>query len=239
MACGKCISFSTSTFSGRRKETLHVFVDESGDLGFTKKATKFFIVAYLECDVPQRIRIEMSRALKHLHQKKRYSLARNELKFSRMDDFCRKYVLQKLSLCALSLGVIAMNKELVNGNLQNDPTHLYNWCVVHNIILSLLPSIEAGHKVHMVFDKSLPNWRIKEFNDYVENKASYLLFSEKKAPFSRNSISSEHISSETEPCLQAVDAVAGAYFQKYEHRNEDYVYLIEEKVGAFKYLWRR
>jgi hypothetical protein len=36
----------------------------------------------------------------------------------------------------------------------------------------------------MVFDKSLPNWRIKEFNDYVENKASYLLFSEKKTSFS-------------------------------------------------------
>lgn len=218
---------------------MHVFVDESGDLGFTKKATKFFVVAYLECDVPQRIQVEMSRALKHLHQKKKYSLSRNELKFSRMDDFCRKYVLQKLTFCSMSLGVIVMNKAHVNGNLRVDPSRLYNWCVVHNIMLSLLPSIEAGNKVHMIFDKSLPKWRIKEFNDYVENKASYLLFAEKKASFSRDSISSEHVSSETEPCLQAADAIAGAYFQKYEHGNDAYVRLIEDKVGAFKYLWKR
>lgn len=218
---------------------MHVFVDESGDLGFTKRSTRFFVVAYLECDAPQRIRIEMSRAIRHLHQKKRYSLARNELKFSRMDVFCRKFVLEKLVNCDVSLGVVVMNKAHVNGNLRDDPSRLYNWCVVHNIMLSLLPSIEAGNRVHMVFDKSLPNWRIKEFNDYVENKASYLLFSEKKVSFSYDNISSEHITSETEPCLQAVDTVAGAYFQKYEHGNDEFVRIIEDKVGAFKYLWRK
>ncbi len=211
-----------------------MFVDESGDLGFTKKATKFFIVAYLESDSPQRIRIEIGRVLKQLHQKKRYSLARNELKFSRMDDYCRKYVLEKIAKCDVSLGVVVMNKAFVNHNLRKDPVRLYNWCVVHNIMLSLLPNIAAGNKLHMVFDKSLPNWRIKEFNDYVENKASYLMFSEKKASFSSDGISSEHISSETEPCLQAVDAVAGAYFQKYEHDNDEYIRIIEDKVGCIQ-----
>jgi len=106
-------------------------------------------------------------------------------------------------------------------------------------MLSLLPNIAAGQKVHMVFDKSLPNWRIKEFNDYLENKTSYLLFSEKKTSFSTEGISSKHLSSETEPCLQAADAAAGTYFQKYEHNNDEYVKIIEDKVGAFKYLWRK
>jgi len=216
-----------------------VFVDESGNLGFTKEATRFFVVAYLECDTPSRIRVEMARALKHLHLKKRYSLARNELKFSRMDDYCRKYVLEKLTKCDVSFGVVVVEKALVNNNLRTDPVRLYNYLVVHNIMLSLLPYIEGGNKVSMVFDKSLPNWRIKEFNDYVENKASYLLFTEKKAQFSRDDLSSEHVSSETEPCLQAVDAVAGAYFQKHEHGNDEYVKVIENKVGSFRYLWRK
>jgi hypothetical protein len=65
------------------------------------------------------------------------------------------------------------------------------------------------------------------------------LFSEKKVSFSSDNISSEHITSETEPCLQAVDTVAGAYFQKYEHGNDEFVRVIEDKVGAFKYLWRK
>jgi hypothetical protein len=135
--------------------------------------------------------------------------------------------------------VVVVEKALVNDNLRGDPPRLYNYLVVHNIMLSLLPYIEAGSKLNMIFDKSLPNWRIQEFNDYVENKASYLFFTEKKAQFSTDGLSSEHISSEAEPCLQAVDAVAGAYFQKYEHENEEYVRTIENKVGSFKYLWRK
>lgn len=217
---------------------MHVFVDESGDLGFTGKSTKFFVVSYLECESPQGMRTEIRRILKHLHQKKGYSLARNELKFSRMDDDCRKYVLEKVASCDVTLGVVVMNKAYVKADLRDDPTVLYNWCVVHNIMLSLLPSIVAGNKIHMVFDKSLPTWRIKEFNAYVENKASYLLF-EKGTAFSPDSISSEHVASEREPILQAADAVAGAYFQKYEHQNDEYVRIIEEKVGSFKYLWRK
>jgi hypothetical protein len=52
-------------------------------------------------------------------------------------------------------------------------------------------------------------------------------------------IKKEHVASEREPILQAADAVAGAYFQKYEHQNDEYVRIIEEKVGSFKYLWRK
>jgi uncharacterized protein DUF3800 len=217
---------------------MHVFVDESGDLGFTKKATKFFVVAYLECESPLRLQTELKRILKQLHQKEKYPLLRNELKFSRMDSYCRKYVLEKIAKFDVSLGVVVMDKTCVNSNLRKGPAVLYNWCVVHNIMLSLLPNIAAGNKVHMIFDKSLPTWRINEFNVYVENKASYLLY-EKGTAFSSDDISSEHVSSELEPCLQAADAVAGAYFQKYEHQNDEYIKIIEEKVGSFKYLWRK
>jgi hypothetical protein len=215
-----------------------VFVDESGDLGFTENSTKFFIVAYMECESPHRVQVEMKRVLKHLHQKKQYSLAKNELKFSRMDDDCRVYTLQKIAECDLSLGVVVLEKALVNSNLRKDPPVLYNWCVVHNIMLSMLAHLVANKKLIMIFDKSLPTWRIDEFNSYVENKASYLL-SEQRTKLAPDCISSKHIASEAEPCLQAVDAVAGAYFQKYEHGNDDFVKIIEDKVGAFKYLWRK
>jgi hypothetical protein len=215
-----------------------VFVDESGDLGFTKKSTRFFVVAYVECASPQAMRISMSRALKHLHQRKKYSLARNELKFSRMDDYCRRFVLKKIARFDASLGVVVLEKALVNSNLRKEPPVLYNWCVVHNVMLSLLSNIAAGNRLNIVFDRSLPTWRIKEFNAYVENKARYLLY-EKGAAFSDSSIISEHVSSEMEPCLQATDAIAGAYYQKYENKNDEYVRIIENKIGAFKYLWRK
>lgn len=103
-----------------------MFVDESGDLGFTKKSTKFFVVAYVECASPQSVRIGINRTLKHLHQRKKYSLARNELKFSRMDDYCRRFVLRKIAGFEASLGVVVLEKALVNSNLRKEPPVLYN-----------------------------------------------------------------------------------------------------------------
>jgi hypothetical protein len=216
---------------------LHVFVDESGDLGFSKAATKYFVVAYMECNAPIRIQTDLKRLLKHLHQKKIYSRSRNELKFSRMDDYCRKKVLQKIADFDASLGVVVLEKELVKPNLRKDPTILYNWSVVHNIMLSLIPQITAGNKIQITFDKSLPIWRINQFNSYVENKASYLLY-ETGNSLPPNCISLNHMTSEREFCLQAADAVAGSYLQKYEKQNDEYTKIIENKVGFFKYLWK-
>ncbi len=217
--------------------SLHVFVDESGDLGFSKAATKYFIVAYIECDKPERLRTELKRLLKRLHQKKRYSRSRNELKFSRMDDYCRKSVLAKIAECDVSLGVVVLEKARVEDKLRQDPAKLYNWCVVHNIMLSLLQQIATGNKIQITFDKSLPIWRINEFNSYATNKASYLLYEKGSSPPS-NSISLNHITSEKEFCLQAADAIAGAYFQKHEKQNNEYAKIIDQKVSFFKYLWK-
>lgn len=217
---------------------MHVFVDESGDLGFTTSSSRFFIVAYLECESPHKLRVEMKRTLRHLHQKNDYSLARNELKFSRMNEFCRKYVLKKIAECDVNLGVVILEKAMVDANLIREPKILYNWCVVHNIVLSLLSHIVANRKVHLVFDKGLPTWEINEFNTYVKNKVRYLL-NEQGTELVPDFISSEHLSSELEPCIQSADAIAGAYFQKYENGNDEFIRVIEEKVGAFKYLWRK
>ena len=216
---------------------MHVFVDESGDLGFSKASTKYFMVAYVECAEPMKLRTELRRLLKRLHEKKRYSMSRNELKFSRMDDYCRKSVLAKIAECNVSIGAVVMEKARVKAKLRKDPRVLYNWCVVHNIMLSLLPQITSGNKIQITFDKSLPIWRITEFNSYVTNKASYLQF-EKGNSLPSNCISLDHTASEREFGLQAADAIAGAYFQKHEKQNDEYVRIIEQKVGFFKYLWK-
>lgn len=216
---------------------MHVFVDESGDLGFSKKSTKYFVVAYIECETPARLQIELKRLLKRLHQKGKYSESRNELKFSRMNEYCRKKVLQKIAECDASLGVVVLEKTRVKPDLRKDPTILYNWSVVHNIMLSLIPQITAGNKIQITFDKSLPKWKINKFNSYATDKAKYLL-NEQGNGFSPESISLDHVASEREFCLQAADAIAGSYFQKYEKQNYEYIKIIEHKVGFFKYLWK-
>ena len=163
--------------------------------------------------------------------------SRNEFKFSRMNDCCRKSALTKIIECDASLGAVVLEKARVKDKLRKDPPILYNWFLFHNIMFSLIPQITAGNKIQITFDKSLPMWRINQFNSYVANKASYLLY-ETGNSVPPNCILLNHIASEKEFCLQAADALAGAYFQKYEKQNDEYVKIIEHKVGFFKYLWK-
>lgn len=221
-----------------RCNILNVYVDESGDLGFSKKSTKFFIITYIASDSSSILRTKMKRILKKLHNKKKYHFSRNELKFSRMNTYCRKLVLEKLCPSDLEIGVVVVEKKHVKKELREDLTILYNWLLVHHIMSALLPRMEAGQKINIVFDKSLPKKRIIAFNRYLMDKVSYLSYRD-GSDLALDCIYSEHIDSEIEPCLQAADAVAGAYFQKYEREDSQFVAIIKDKISSFTYLWRK
>jgi len=217
---------------------LDVYVDESGDLGFSRKSTAFFVVAYITCDPSISIRIEMKRVLKRLHDKGKYHRAHDELKFSRMNDYCRKYVLERIAQSDSSVGVVILEKRCVHEKLRSDLTVLYNYVVVHNLVSALLPFLEIKPHMQIVFDKSLSKKRIESFNHYIKEKASYLFF-EKGNKFPYDCILANHVDSKTEPCLQASDSVAGAYFQMCEHNDSSYVDIIKNKISSFRYLWRK
>jgi hypothetical protein len=214
-----------------------VFVDESGNLGFTKNSTKFFIVAYIECESPIELQTEMKRALKVLHQKKKYHYSDNELKFSHMNQECRKYVLQRISSCDLSIKAIVVEKNTVYTHLRNDGANLYNYLAVNYMVRSMLPQLRCHEKIDITFDKSLSKGKIANFNNYVIDKAQFLL-NQKRKRLVPNSIAVSHVNSVSEPCLQATDAIAGAYFQKFENSNDLYVKLIADKARPISYLWR-
>ena len=65
--------------------TIDVYVDEAGDLGFSQSSTKYFIIAYLIVEHPNRVGTEVKRLLKTLNKKNRKKL--NEFKFGE-DEGC-------------------------------------------------------------------------------------------------------------------------------------------------------
>lgn len=216
---------------------MDVYVDESGDLGFKAKATRYFIVAFITCDSSFNIRKEMNRTLKKLHCKGKYPYAYNELKFCRMDDFCRKIVLQKIDTTDSYKGVIVVEKSRIDSKLRNDPVKLYNYLVVHNVMSALFPFLLTKRKMHLVMDKSLCKSRIEAFNDYVKNKASYMSYTNgADLPF--DCVSADHLDSVREPCLQVVDSIAGAYFQAYEKNDPTYENILKNYINYFNKLWQ-
>lgn len=176
---------------------MNVYVDESGDLGFSKKSTRFFIVAYIVSDSAPSIRTKMKRILKKLHNKRRYHFSRNELKFSRMDGHCRRVVLEQLCKSDLDIGVVVVEKRHVLDKLRKDLTVLYNWLLVHHIMSALVPHISSKQKINIVFDKSLPKKRIRKFNRYLIEKASFLSYRDGN-DLRLDRIYSQHIDSEIE-----------------------------------------
>jgi hypothetical protein len=214
---------------------MDVYVDESGDLGFSEESTKYFIIAFLSCDGSFTLRKEMTRLLKKLYSKHKYPRCHSELKFNRMSPCCRNAVLEKIATSDSYIGVIIVKKHKVIDRLRKEPSILYNYLLVHNIVSSLLPSLANHQKIKLVLDKSLSKKNILSFNEYVKNKASYLSYVH-KTDFDSNLISVDHRYSQDEPCLQATDAIAGAYFQAYEKSDDSYVKLINEKISYFM-LW--
>jgi hypothetical protein len=132
------------------------------------------------------------------------------------------------------IGVIVVRTDAVLERLRNDPSILYNYLLVHNIISTLLPSLANHQNIHLILDKSLSQKRIASFNEYVKIRlvTSYI----NGNSFDCDCISVEHVDSQDEPCLQAVDSIAGAYFQYYERNQSCYVDIIKEKISNFM-LW--
>jgi hypothetical protein len=212
-----------------------VYVDESGDLGFKHSSTKFFVVAFISCE-PHNLRKEMSHLLKKFHVRGKYSYSHNELKFSKMSASCRQHVINKIACSNAYVGVIVVEKAKVTDKLRNDPSKLYNYLVVQNVVSALFPSMIANQKFHLVMDKSKSKQKIQDFNNYVSSKISFVSYTN-GTTFPSKNITSDHLDSQKEPCLQAVDSVAGAYFQAYENGEHQYEKIIENKLSFFKYLW--
>jgi hypothetical protein len=213
---------------------VHVYVDESGNLGFSETSTKFFIIAYIECESPTQLQTEMTRTLRVLHRKKSYHCSNNELKFALMNQECRQYTLQKINVCDLSVNVVVVEKNRIPNKLRGDLARLNILLVTRNILHSIQPQLIEHKKVNITFDRNLSKWKIEEFNNYVRETTKGLL-TEKGTNLSPDRMSLFHVNSISDPGLQAADAIAGAYFQKYEHKNDFYVNLIKDKVRLFVY----
>lgn len=178
----------------------------------------------------------MSHLLKRFHKRNKYSHSHYELKFSKMSTYCRTSVLEKISESNAYLGVIVVQKDKIVQRLRDNPEVLYNYLVVQNVVSALFPLIVTAQQFHLIMDKSKSKRKIEDFNSYVKSKISFVSYTNGTI-IPQNSITAEHLDSETEPCLQAVDSLAGAYFQAYENGNRQYMNIIKHKISYFNYLW--
>ncbi|RLI77809.1 hypothetical protein DRP04_10845 [Archaeoglobales archaeon] len=87
---------------------LYVFIDESGDLGFTEKSTKYYVVASVETINDQQIAQEFKKVRKKLKKRERDI---PEFKFTKTNKRTKMKILSKLVELDISFSAIVLDKD--------------------------------------------------------------------------------------------------------------------------------
>jgi len=217
-------------------EYVAVYVDESGDLGFSEKASKVFIIAYVIPYQEWALRTALKRLVKRLRRKRKFSGA--ELKFSRDSDEVRQIVFKKIIASEkpelkIDIGLVVIEKGAVKKELRDKPPILYNYLAVNYVVTNILAGYSPSN-LKFVVDKSMDKSAREAFNEYVNKKIFWKANVEYAIPVPKVEVL--HMASYEEPCLQLADYIAGATFRKFQHGDSRFYNMLKDKV-VFRNSW--
>jgi len=199
----------------------YIFLDESGDLGFGQRSSKWFILTIVFTKNHRRI----EKCAKKVHKglKKKYKRIK-ELHAYHSDAITKKRILRLLSETEdLKILCIILNKKKVHVDLKKQKHYLYNYTA--NILLDRLHNkniLDVKDRIQIFIDQRDTNKFLrKNFEEYLKSnltKRGNSIFEIKIKP------------SHTEKCLQAVDFISWAIFRKYEMNDYEYYEIIKNKI---------
>lgn len=201
-----------------------IFLDESGDLGFTKEKqhSAYFIVTILAVEDKRHI----EKIVKKVHRSLRKKIKRLSggiLHCYKEKSATRRKLLEFISVSDSKIMTICLNKQKVYTNLQNEKHLLYNY--VTNILLDRVMTrtlLKTRSPITLIAAK-------RETNKFLnENFSSYLKTQAKQ----NHNIQLEVVirTPSEEKGLQAVDFVSWTIFKKYSEKDETYYRMIKKRI---------
>ena len=200
----------------------YIFLDESGDLGFKKTSSKWFLFTMAITSDPKVLERVIKKVWRTLKKKNKKL---GELHAYHEKDITRKRVLRMLSqVTDLKVFSIILNKQKVHVNFQDQKNYLYVYMA--NLLLENLHNnkkiLKDNEPIHLFVDQ-------KDTKKQLRDNFIHLLTS---------SISKKRIgkfsvvlhSSHENKSLQAVDFISWAIFRKYEREDYEFYELIKSKV---------
>ena len=207
---------------------LYIFLDESGDLGFSTRSSRWFVITVVLTSNHRRI----EKCVKRVHKglKKKYKRVK-ELHAYHSDAITKRRILRLLSeVDDLQIFCIVLNKRKVYIDLRRQKNYLYNYTA--NILLDRIYNrkiVKNDNKVLIYIDQRETNKFLKKnFEDYLSNN----LIQRGNSNFEIK-IKASH----TEKCLQAVDFISWAIFRKYERGDYEYYNIVESKIIKENFLF--
>lgn len=206
----------------------YIFLDESGELGFGEKSTKYFIISLLSCDESELY--SLRRIIKKVRQKivKKKIKKYPELKGNNSTDKVRLDVLSRFMQTKSEIFVIILEKSKVYEYLKDKKSKLYNY--ISNLILNEC-SFDDKY-VCLVVDRSKSNRSLRDdFDNYIRRTLSN--------KNTINKLTIKHENSQNEACLQVLDFISRAIFRNYEHKDPSFLEIIKDKIVIKKKIFQR
>ncbi len=220
-------------------ENMQVYIDESGDLGFSSKATNYFVIGYILVDNEWSFNTRFKRFHRKLGEKKEYK--HYEIKFSKADHNCRIKILNEITTYDIKFGCIILEKQKVHQHLRDDLNKLYRLIVINPVMENVLNYLDENEKLEIFVDKCFSKRKVQnQFNSFLEMSGYYYSKkAEKQIKLHRDRINTNHIDSTLKEGLQIADCVAGTEFARFEKENFAYHNILNDCIeyDLYTYLW--
>jgi len=202
-----------------------IYLDESGDLGFGPRSSKYFIMAAIITRDPEAVR----KCIKKIRQqklKKKYKTI-PELKFHNSSQTIRGKILDCVSRTDTDIAYAVLRKDQVYERLRSKQPILYNY-ISGSLISKIIAAYRLEGPVKVFVDKSLYGLERDHFDSYLAWKACIENHSGDPNITPPDIV---HIDSRQERCIQVVDFIAGAIGHKYLAGDTSYYQKIEPRIS--------
>ncbi len=208
--------------------SVEVYIDESGDLGFSSGSSKNFIIEAMIA--PNKINFQ--RIVKKANEKLKIAgKCQAEVKFNNSNTNIRHFFIDRF--CATECQVVwyAVQKTRVNADLRRKKDKLYNY-MCGKVMGSVFSSVHTKN-LNVIIDKR-PGGRAErnDFDRYITG----ILDGQHLGMFPPE-LKLSHYDSCNNAGLRVNDFVAGSIFQHLERRDDQYYSKFENKVIIGRKLW--
>ena len=190
----------------------YIFIDESGELG---KQTKYFVFGAIIVNNPKKL----DKLIKRVRKKYKKQLGKApEIKGNKIDNYIIKKILKKINTIDCEIVAIIFDKKNIY-KIQNKT----DFNVLYNTIASeLAKRISITNPTSIIIDK------YKNKEDEIDNFNK--TFKSNLNNFKNYPIIIKHGNSINYNGLQIVDLISWSIFQSVEHKNFEFINLIENKT---------
>lgn len=205
---------------------VYVYLDESGDLGFSEGSTALFTIAFVVLGDPT----EFKRCVKRTKIKYRIPPI-EELKGATTRAEVKADLLRRFSKIDMAIHSITVNKEKVNERLRGDGNILYNYMVGLSLGAWLLKQ-PKGAAIKIIVDRRITSITSGfDFDEYLKYKTWY------EGQRSDLELLIDHVDSHGALSIQGIDVICNTIYRKFSGRDAELYSLIQRKVVSEKRLF--